>query len=211
MKKQSIIAWALLLAIPATAQQTNEFQRPPDGDHREFRIKRDRQDRPRRDKKTEAERKERKYQFMDKALSEIGLSEEDRAQIHALQKAHRNKMKHTSARVSAARQQLSALQKAGASEAEFDAAIEEITTAQAEQLKILVRTRMEMEKLLGKEKYQKFMETARMQFRQHGRHGGSGMPPRPDPRPIPTRKYYGEKYPPLPHSPGDPTPPPAEG
>ncbi len=57
--------------------------------------------------------------------------------------------------------------------------------------------RIEMERILGKEKYKKFMQNARKQFQKHGRHGGTGFPPMPGRRP-------GGKAPPMP----DPNAPP---
>ena len=67
----------------------------------------------------------------------------------------------------------------------LEAAIQEVSVAQTEQLRILVANRIEMERILGKEKYAKFMQNARTQFQKHGRHGGPPLPPRPGLPPIP--------------------------
>ncbi len=208
MKKKGMILLLSAMAIPVLAQQTNEFQkRYSDG----LRFERNKHDRPDSAEWTDRQRKEhqeRKYRFMDKSLTQIGVSEEDRIKIRELQDKHRGKMKNNMQRSNAAREKLSKLQDNGATEAELDAAIENMVNAQAEQIKILVRNRMEMEKILGKEKYARFMESARTQFRQHGRRGGSGLPPRPDVPPKPKSNNHGNN-PPYPKMPPEQTPPPA--
>ncbi len=192
MKKILIILTGFALAQPLMAQQTNEF-RPRRGEKRNF-AGRDgnRPGRPRssdRSDWSEQQRKEhqtRRLQLMDKALSKIGVTEEERIQVVKLQNKHRELMAANSQRAEKARNTLSRLQNEGASEAELDAAIDAVSAALAEQLKILVRNRMEMERILGKEKNDKLMESARVQFRKHGRYGGPGFPPRPDVPPLPT-------------------------
>jgi hypothetical protein len=181
MKKQLTILITIALAIPVFAQETNEFKRGSG------KKSRDRAERPELTEEQRKEHQERRYQFMAKSLTDIGVSAEDKIKIRQLQDQHRKKMKANMERTEAARKKLSAVQEASADEAQIDAAIEEITQAQGEQLKILVRNRMEMEKILGKEKYTKFMETARSQFREHGRRGGSGMPARPGMSPKPRK------------------------
>jgi hypothetical protein len=192
MKKQLIILVISALAVPLLAQETNDFV-PRRGEQRKpaWNKKEQPERRPRRSGRSEEERKEhqeRRLQFMEKALEKIGVSEAERAKVIELQNSHREKMKANMRRVDEAREKLSRLQDTGGSEAEIDAVIEEISSAQAEQLKILVRNRMEMERILGKEKYVRFMENARLQFRKHGRRGGHGVPPRPGLPPIPTEK-----------------------
>jgi len=204
-----MVLLAMLVAIPVMAQQTNDFKGSPEKERSGIRKNRSNTERARRSEITEEQRNERKYKFMDDALTKIGVSEEDRIKIHAIQEAHRKKMKDNSVRVSAARKKLSELQRKSASVAELDAVIDEISAAQAEQLKILVRNRLEMEQLLGQEKYKNFMDSARMQFRKHGRPGGHGMPPRPGMPPIPGRTDGGDNKPPLPpHKEGSNPPPP---
>jgi hypothetical protein len=205
MKKQLILLITGALTIPVVAQETNEFKKRGEG-YGPGRKNRDRAERPEFKKHSDRsgwteerreEHQERKYKFMEKSLTDIGVSEEDRIKIRALQDGHRAKMKANMERTNAARQKLSELQNSSVTEAELDAAIDEVTQAQGEQLKILVRNRMEMERILGKEKSAKLMESARTQFRQHGRRGGSGMPPRPGNPPLPRNKK-GDKSPPLP-------------
>ena len=211
MKKQLIGLLAVAMVFPVLAQESNEFrQRRGDGSE-SAEKKRERPKRPKRPEWTKQQRKERmerKYQFMDKALSSIGISEEDRIKIRELQEGHRQKMKANMAHGIDAREKLSRLQNEGATEEEIEGAIQEVVDAFAEQLKILVRNRMEMEKILGKEKYARFMENARKQFHQHGRSGGSGMPPRPGLPPIPGRGKNPNQPPPRPNAPPVPMPPP---
>ena len=188
MKKYLILLLTGILVLPVWTQETNEVKqsdekqserRKPRGKDGRFENK----TRPERSKWTEEQRKsheERKYQFMDKALTEIGVSDEDMVKIHALQKEHREKMKVILERTNTARKKLSDLQKSKATEAELNAAIDEVTKTQGEQLKLLVRNRMEMEKILGEEKYTQLMDNARNQFRKKGHRGGPGLPPLPD-------------------------------
>lgn len=187
MKKHIIMIVVSALAIPLMAQETNMVkqsysERKPD----ESPPPENRQ-RQRLTPEQEEEFKARHLQFMDKALDEIGVNEEQRAQIFALQGAHMEKMKANWKRLNKARRELSELQDKGATEKELDAAIQEISDAQTEQLKILVRNRMEMERILGKEKSKQFMEKAREMFREHGRRPGAGMPQRPDMPPGPEK------------------------
>ena len=68
MKKHLIILLVSAIAIPALAQNTNNFHK--------------------RSEKMEQQRRkqlERKYQFMDKMLTRIGVSDEDKVKISGLQ------------------------------------------------------------------------------------------------------------------------------
>jgi hypothetical protein len=185
MKKHLLILFVSTLVIPVIAQETNEF-RHSDGERRQERKKGEYSDRGNKQGRHEMspeqkeKMKERRLQLMEKSLDKIGISEEQRTQIHELQKKHHEKMKEVSQKVAEMRAAVSKLEDAGASEAEVDAAIDALSIAQSEQLKVLVRNRREMEKILGKEKNALFMESARSQFRKHGRRGGSGMPPLPN-------------------------------
>ncbi len=201
MKKKWMILLATITVLPVVAQETNQFHPRRDNGRKTA------GEQPKRPEWTEQQRKEhseRRYKFMDKALSEIGVGEEDRVKIRTLQEAHRQKMKANTARGNTARHKLSELQEKGATEEEIDVAIQEIADAMAEQLRILVRNRMEMEKILGKEKYALFMQNARKQFQKHGRRGGPDLPPRPGLPPIPGEKNSKRSPPPPPSTP--PTP-----
>ncbi len=202
MKKQLIILLVSAMVVPALAQETNDLQMRRGQGREANRKNRDRPKRPDHADWTEEQHKqhqERKYQFMDKELTQIGVSDEDKIKIRQLQEAYRQQMKASTERTTAAREKLSTLQNAGASEAELYASIDKVAGAQSEHLKIIVRNRMEMEKILGKEKHARFMENARTQFRQHGRRGGSGVPPRPGVPPKP-KTEKGSKQPPPPDS-----------
>jgi Spy/CpxP family protein refolding chaperone len=208
MKKAWIILTAALLVIPAIGEPTNEVRRTHGEQDRHERKKGEPGERRYKDRREftpeqKAEFQERRLQLMEKSLKEIGVTEEQQQQIRTLQQQHKEKMRANSEKVTDARRKLSELEKTGASEAEIYAAIDAISEAQSEQMKILVSNRMQMERILGKEKYKQFMETARNQYRKHGRHGGSGMPPRPGLPPIPGEKD-GSNPPTPPKSP--PTP-----
>ena len=203
MKKQLIILWVSAAAISGLAEETNQLQRPRRGDNRESTEKK--RMRPDWTEQQRKEHLERRYQFMDKALTDIGVSEADKVKIRELQEIHRQKMKENMEIGITTRKKLSELQEKGATEEELDAAIQNVADTMAEQLKILVRNRMEMEKILGREKYALFMKNARKQFHKHGRSGGSGMPPRPGLPPIPG-EGKGSKQPPPPPIQPPPTP-----
>ena len=177
MKKQFIILAVAALVLPAIAQ-TNECEKP---------------EKFNRDK---AEMQKHRLQLMEKSLKEIGVTEEQQQQIFELQKKHLQIMKENMEKIDAARENISKLEKSGASEAELFAAIDVLTAAQGDQMKALMRNRLQMEEILGKEKFAQFMETARSQYRKHGRRSGKGMPPKPP------------RLPPIPGEVTDPPPPP---
>ncbi|VGO22169.1 Spy/CpxP family protein refolding chaperone [Pontiella sulfatireligans] len=200
MNKQLLILALSALVIPAIAQQTNQIPRGR-GEWRPGQEKGERPERPhssrRSDMTTGQKEKMEEYrvQLMEKALKKIGVSDEQQGQIEELQRTHKEKMRIVSQRSGEARKKLSALQKSGAAEKQLGAAIDEICALQKEQLWILVRNRMEMEEILGKEKFALFMESARTQFESHGRRGGSNMPPRPG---FSTEERSGAPNPPPP-------------
>jgi len=204
MKKERLTLCVVAIALSGWAQGTNELLHPPKRDG--FESSKINRTRPERTEQQRKEQQERRYRFMEKALNDIGVSDEDKIKIQKLQEVHRKKMKENMESGITARKKLSELQEEGATEEELDQAIESVADTMAEQLKILVRNRMEMEKILGKEKYALFMQNARRQFHKHGRSGGTGMPPRPGFPPIPGEEK-GSKQPPLP--PKQPPPPPA--
>lgn len=185
--KKSIILMVLATAFaPLGAQPTNSLPPLPEKEH-ELRIDRKemhRSKRRNRSPESKEKRKERRLKLMEQSLDQIGLDQKERERVMELQKQHRKKMRASMERINAARDQLTLLQNEGAGEEAIDKAIDAVSAAQTEQLRILVRNRMEMERILGREKYAQFMERARMQYRKHGRRGGAGVPPRPDLPPM---------------------------
>lgn len=123
--------------------------------------------------------KKRHLKLMEKALNEIGVTEEQREKIFVLQDEHMEKMRESLIRLNKARCTLSDLQEKEASIEELETAIQELSNAQKEQLRILVMNRREMELILGKEKNDLLMQKAQEYFKNHGRRPGEGMPPRP--------------------------------
>ncbi len=187
MKTKIVLMVIALNAMPLMAQ-TNEVPNPPKSSTKpreDVSIKR--KDHPTPPPEQRQQFKERHLKLMEKALNEIGVNENQRKQILALQKAHREKMKYNWKRLSNARRKLSELQDSGVSMDELDAAIQEVSNAQNAQLKILVLNRMEMERILGKEKNDQLMQQARKFFRKHDRRSGAGMPPRPGFPPDPKK------------------------
>lgn len=179
MKKHLIILSIFALSMPALAQDTNEFQRPKGDRYGEHRSG-DRGER-RRDLSPEEKEKmqEQRLQLMEKTLKDIGVTEEQKAQIVELQKKQREQMKTAYQMVEDNKRKVSELENGGASEEKIFEAIDAVSDAQSEQMKLLVRNRMQMERILGKEKFKLFMDSARMKWKEHGRRGGSGMPPPP--------------------------------
>lgn len=141
----------------------------------------------------------RQVKLMEKALKDIGVTEEEQASIFALQKKHMEKMKANWKRLNAARKDLSRLQDVSAPMGEIEVAIQSVADAQAEQLRLIAYNRREMETILGKEKNDQFMKNARKQFRRHGRHPGPDMPPRPSSPPLPPGTERSEA-PPVPQT-----------
>ena len=169
MKKNGIIPLVLAMAFSALAQQTNTTpalrQAPP----------------PKKGQHANADRQqqEKKQRLLEKSLRKIGVGEEDRARIRALQVQHRKKMKACSERMKAARKKLARLENSDADMNQIDQAIREIADIQAEQLRILAVNRRQMKEILGEQKYALFMENARAQYHKYNHRGGDGMPPRP--------------------------------
>jgi len=196
MKKQIMILAILALAIPALAQDTNGFG-----------PRREKKNHPEWGEKKRVEHQQRRLQLMHRELKRIGVTKEEKAQIIQLQKMHKGKMVANSQHIAMTREKLSKLQDEGAPMEVLEAAIQEVSAAQTEQLRILVVNRIEMERILGKEKYTKFMQNARTQFQKHGRRGGPPLPPRPGLPPIPGQKRPHGEPPVPPHLPDSPSPP----
>jgi len=193
MKLQIIATLVITTAIPLMAQETNS----PSGTNDAPQVSNaettpelaaDQSERPR---EKDRSLQKRHLKLMEKALNEIGVTEEQRQKIIILQQAHMEKMKANWKRMKGARDELSRLQDLGASMEELDVAIQEVSDTQTEQLQILVRNRMEMERILGKEKNDLLMMKARESFRSHGRRPGAGMPPRPKVPPMPGDEQNG--------------------
>lgn len=188
MKKQLIILLVSVMAIPVLAQQNESPE------------VREQMDQKRR------QHEQRKYQFMSRILTKIGVSEEDKLKISKLQSEHRRKIEVSKKRMEAAHAKLAWIQETDATDVEIDAVIQEVADAQTEQLRILVYNRREMEKILGKENYAQLMEIARTQFHKRGHSGGHGLPPRPGLPPIPGEQKQVEAPPLSPSQTAPPTP-----
>jgi hypothetical protein len=196
MKSRIIMTAVIALALPLKAQETDEGQKPaPDVPPPTQESGESAPDRG-------EEFRARQVKLMEKALKEIGVTEEQQTRIFALQEEHMEMMKASWMRLKTARNDLSRLQDESASLEEIDAAIQKVVGAQAEQLRLIAHNRREMETILGKEKNDLFMKNARKQFRRHGRRPGPDMPPRP--------RQDGAPNPPLPlEERGTKAPPPA--
>lgn len=185
MKIHLITLAAVALSVPVWAQQTNELNRFQSDTNS---AKSERGHKQRREKSAEekAAMDERRLQLMEKTLKEIGVSDGQKVQIIDLQKKLKEQMRDAFKTIEAKKEILSELEKSGAPEEKIYAAIDAVSDAQGEQMKILARNRIQMERILGKEKFKLFMDSARNKWREHGRRGGSGMPPRPGLPPIPS-------------------------
>lgn len=227
MKRHLLIIAASALVFPVFAMETNNAPYPPRVKKYDAPGRKDgdklRQDRKRGENgfrkgdrsewhremspEEKAMRQERRLKLMEKTLKEIGVTEEQREKISALQKKLRDDMKKASKAASEARRKLSQLEKDNAPVENIYAAIDAVSDTQAEQMKILVRNKIQMERILGSEKYRQFMEAARKSYRKHGgRHSGTGLPPRPGMPPLPPNNS--EKLPPIPETSGHTEQPP---
>ncbi|MDF7807144.1 hypothetical protein P4E94_06830 [Pontiellaceae bacterium B12219] len=183
MKKTLIILATIALAFPALAEQTNEYRRSKDERKGERKYREYREMTP----EQKAEMDERRVQLMEKTLAEIGVSEEQQAQIAELQANLKTQMRESSMLLDECRKNLSELEKIGAAEGEVYAAIDAVADAQAEQMKILARNRIQMERILGKEKFSQFMDCARSKWHEHGRRRKEQVPPQPGVPPLPNQ------------------------
>jgi len=173
MKKQLMILAVSALAVSSMGQHMNEVC-----------SRQEKEPHPEKMEKRRAEHQQRRLQLMERELKRIGVTKEEKAQIKGLQKTHKEKMDANAHRIALTREKLSKLLDDGAPMDVLEMAIQDVSVAQTEQLRILVSNRIEMERILGKEKYAQFMKNARTQFQKHGRRGGHGMPPRPGLPPI---------------------------
>ena len=184
MKNRIIMTAVLALAMPLMAQEADKGQKAiPDAQPA---AQESGESAPNRGEGFRA----RQVKLMEKALKEIGVTEEQQTRIFALQEEHMQKMKTSWQLLKAARNDLSGLQGESASMDEIDAAIQKVVDAQAEQLRLIAHNRRDMVTILGKEKNNRFMKNARKQFRRHGRPPSPEMPPRPG--------HGGAPYPPMP-------------
>jgi hypothetical protein len=195
MRKQITALMILISAGPQIPAQTNHASRAPDthapaAETNVFRPHPGKADDPARREKNEQRRssEQRRLKLMERELQRIGVTEEQKAQITALQQIHKEKMASNAQQISKVRRELSKLLDEGAPMEALEAAIQDVSAAQAEQLRILVHNRLEMERILGKEKNAEFMKNARAQFEKHGRRGGTPLPPRPGLPPKPGRQ-----------------------
>ncbi|MCF7848416.1 MAG: hypothetical protein K9M45_06160 [Kiritimatiellales bacterium] len=167
MKKMMLIILLSTLIVPLYAQETNAFRPKKDGPRKHVKK---RGERP----PGGEEHQQRRLDFMAKVMDEVGVTEEEKTRLQELQDMHQRQMMQNNEKMRAIRERFDELQRTDASDEEIDQAINEITTVQAEQLRILLRHRREMEKIIGKEKNDKMMERARDMFRQYGSPGGFG-------------------------------------
>lgn len=196
MKKKILLLVLIVCVFPVLAQETPANKDTTNTEAKVEPPKKEEVDQSRSFKK-------RHLKLMEKALNEIGVTEEQREKIFVLQDEHMEKMKENWIRLNKARCTLSDLQEKQAPIEELEAAIKEVSDAQTEQLRILVTNRREMELILGKEKNDLLMQKAQEYFKNHGRRPGEGMPPRPGsdnvgnitPPPPPVSK---QNIPPLP-------------
>jgi uncharacterized protein YjiS (DUF1127 family) len=177
MKKRIVMLSVLVLVLPLMAQETDTGEKPAS-------------DVKPAEQESASEKGEkfraRQVKLMEKALEDIGVTEEQRTRIFSLQEEHMEKMKANWERMNEARKLLSRLQDESAPMEEIDAAIQKVADAQAEQLRLIAHNRREMETILGKEKNDRFMQNARKQYRRRDRHPGPDMPPRPGQHEPPT-------------------------
>ncbi len=195
MKKHIMILAASTVVFSAMAQETNEFS-----------PRRERENHPDRREQVEKRQEkdqQRRLQFLERELKRMGITEEEKAQITALQKIHKEKMKANAHRTAIAREKLTQLLDEGVSMEALEVAIQNVSAAQTEQLRILVGNRIEMERILGKEKHAQFMQKARTQFQKHGRRSAPPLPPRPGLPPIPGQQE--SRRPAPPHQPETPS------
>lgn len=183
MMKQMMILAATLMVLPVLSE-TN-VQKHAEGEQRYESRKgfgRDGHRGGRREMSEEEKEKmkEHRLQMMEKTLKELGVTEEQQQQISELQNQMKEQMRAAYTDIEDKKKKLKELEDSGAPETEIFAAIDEVADAQAEQMKILARNRIQMERILGKEKFDLFMDKARHKWKEHGRRGGQGMPPLPD-------------------------------
>ena len=210
--KKGICLWVLVAAITAAAQQdgVSSSNAPP----------------ARKTEKTgkrPPRRAEMETRYLNRILNQLNISKKDKARIRKLQREHRKAMAAAWRKLQAARRELLRLERENAPDEAIDKAIQKVVEAQAEQLRLTVYNRRKLRRILGEEKYEQFMQRARvlLHYRKQGR-GAAFRPPlparrrpphRPPRRPLPPERPPGPPSgtPPVPpeETPGDVPPPPA--
>lgn len=154
---------------------------------------------------------QRNVRLFEWTLKKIGITEEQFGEVAKLQVSYMQKMNENAIRLNIARNKFQKLLEEGSTEGELEEggelhkAICEIADAQAEQLRILAENRRAVEKILGREKYDRFMEEAAILFQQHNQGMGMGMPPRPEMPSPPTGEWRGGRDSRTPPKPGETT------
>lgn len=197
MKKLIIAAGVFAMALPLMAQQTNTAEETKSSDKEpaakiqpeenampvnetpDEGVRREERGPARPAQEDQRDLGERSIRLMYRVLNEIGVSEEQRKQIVEVQNEHNKQMRDAWGRMDRAMRKLSELQNEDATEEEINAAIDEIAASQGDQLKAINCHRMNMEKILGKEKYELLMQKALQEYRERGRPPSPVMPPRP--------------------------------
>ena len=177
-KKAWMVGWVLLLVVEAWAETTNA---PP---------KRTAPSVAARPLKPAFREQERRLRIMNRVLTRLDVSEEAREQLLRLQREYREKMRESYRAIAAARKKLAKLEARDATDEAIDAAIDAVAGAQANQLRVLVHNRREMKRILGAEKYAKFMKIARQKYRS--------ARPRNVPPPLPGQPPLPPRNPPVP-------------
>ncbi len=180
MKKKIIFYTAALMVLPVFSG-TNEQNRTEGESKMEYRRDENGRHSRRRERTPEEKEKmqERRLQMMEKTLKELGITEEQKQQIAELQTQMKEQMRENYLKMQELKKNLKELENAGAPETEIFAAIDAVAENQAEQMKILARNRIQMERILGKEKFDLFMDKARNKWKEHGRRSGQNLPPTP--------------------------------
>jgi hypothetical protein len=184
MKKHIIALAIIALAVPLMAQNKSNDNTsgptPPAADNKNAETARS-------ESEPDQGRRfgQRNIRLFEWTLNKIGITEEQFEEVAKLQVSYMQKMNENATRLNIARNKFQKLLEEGATEGELEKGGElekvicEIADAQAEQLRILAQNRRAVEKILGREKYDRFMEEAVTLFQQHNQ-GAMGMPFRPD-------------------------------
>ncbi|QBG48587.1 hypothetical protein EGM51_14680 [Verrucomicrobia bacterium S94] len=181
MKKKIMIFSAVLLVLPALSQSNKPPRDAVDERYEYGKNGHDRNGRRGERRELTAEEREkmneRRLQMLEKTLREIGVTEEQKLEITELQNQMKEQMRAAYLNIEDKKKKLKKLEEESAPQDEIFRAIDKVTAAQAEQMKILARNRIQMERILGKEKFRQFMNKARNRWKEHGRR--DGKPPVP--------------------------------
>lgn len=115
----------------------------------------------------------------ENSINSMDISKEQKNKLIQIQKEFKNEFEKINSSFIEKRKELNQLVERDASNDELQNKIKEIASLKSKQLWLLIRNKRSLERLLGKEKNQKFITMARKRFHEHNKKYKGNFPPVP--------------------------------